>query len=510
MKKKIIILVIILIIVIASIFAIKSKNSKYEYNLNKVTSYEYFTLISNEKHGVINKNGDIVINPNYTDIIIPNPEKDIFFCYNNDAVEVINSKGEKLYTNFEKVEPIKLKNVATTLNYEKSVFKFQKDGKYGLINTEGKIIVKNEYESIENLQLCEGLFLVSQNSKYGIINLKGTVVINPSYDNITSDGYYTEQDGYRKSGFIVSNKTDDGYRYGYITNTGKTYLSTSYNSIARVRKDDTDKDVYLVVSQSGKYGLYKNKKNVISQEYQSIEFDENNNLLIIEKNKKYGAASLEGKIIVEPENTELEIKGIYIYAKQALENKVYDINGNKINISFNKAIYETENENYRISTLENNDVTYYGIVDRNGNTLVSEKYQYIEYAFGTYFIAKNDEGNYGIINSNGKETVEFKYNVLQKLKGKNVLQAVSSNLGVTDFYSSSLKTILSVKNADINNEEEYIKISTENETIYLDADGNRITKDSEIIKNSNKLQEPDTIGKYKKVQFTLENVYYTE
>ena len=510
MKKKTIILAIILIIAIASICVIKNKKSKYDYDLTKVTSYEYFTLISNEKHGVINKNGDIIIKPNYTDIIIPNPEKDMFFCYSNDTVEVINSKGEKLYTNFEKVEPIKLKNVATTLNYEKSVFKFQKDGKYGLINTNGKVIVKNEYESIENLQLCEGLFLVEQNSKYGIINLKGTVVITPSYDNIISDGYYTEKDGYKKSGFIVSNKTDDGYRYGYITNTGKTYLSTSYNSVARVWKNDTDKDVYLVASQGGKYGLYKNKKNTISEEYQSIEFDENNHLLIIEKNKKYGAASLEGKIIIEPENTELEIKGIYIYAKQSLENKVYDLDGNKINISFNKAIYETENENYRIATLENNDVTYYGIVEKNGNTLVNEKYQYIEYAFGTYFIAKNDEGNFGIISSNGKEAVEFKYNVLQKLKGKNVLQAVNSASGVTDFYSSSLKTILSVKNADINNEEEYIKISTEKETIYLDADGNKISENSDIVKNSIKLQEPDTIGKYKKVQFTLENVYYVE
>ena len=510
MKKNLIIIAIIAMVAISSIFIIKNRESKYDYDTTKVTSYEYFTLISNKECGIINKNGDIVIAPNYTDIVIPNPEKDIFFCYNNENVEVLNSKGEKLYTNFEKVEPIKLKNVATTLNYEKSVFKFEKDGNYGLINLDGKVIAKSEYQSIENLQLCEGLFLVQQNNKYGIINLKGTVVIKPSYDNIISDGYYTEKDGYKKTGYIVSNKTDDGYRYGYITNTGKVYLNTLYNSISRIWKNDADKDVSLIVSKDGKYGLYKNNKKIINEEYQSIEYDENSNLLIIEKNKKYGMANLEGKIIIEPENTSIEIKGIYIYAKQSLENKVYDKDGNKINISFNRAIYETENENYRISTLENNDITYYGIVDKSGNSLVNEKYKFIEYAFGTYFIAKNDEEKSGVISSNGKEVLEFKYNVLQRIKGKNILQAVNSNTGITDFYSSNLKLLLSVKDASINNEEEYIKITSNEETIYLDKEGNKISENADIVKNSNKLQEPETIGKYKKVQFTLENVYYVE
>lgn len=49
MKKKIIILIIILIISIFSIFIIKKQKTKYNYETTKVTSYEYFTLISNEK-----------------------------------------------------------------------------------------------------------------------------------------------------------------------------------------------------------------------------------------------------------------------------------------------------------------------------------------------------------------------------------------------------------------------------------------------------------------------------
>ena len=39
--------------------------------------------MQDNKYGVINKNGDIVIDANYDIIEIPNPAKDIFICKNN-------------------------------------------------------------------------------------------------------------------------------------------------------------------------------------------------------------------------------------------------------------------------------------------------------------------------------------------------------------------------------------------------------------------------------------------
>ena len=509
MKKNVIIIVIIVIAIVAGLIVVRNNKIKNDYEVVKITGFDYFKYISNQKCGVIDKEGNKIIDAKYTDIIIPNPQKDVFFCYENDNIVILNAKGEKLYQDFKNVEPVKLKNVATTLNYEKELFKYEKDGRWGLINIDGKQIVKPEYEEIENLQLREGIFLVKKNGKFGIINGNGVCIINPEYDGIVSDGFYTEEHGYNKSGFIVSTKIEDGYRYGYINFQGKKYLSNEFNSIERIDIDDY-KEVYLIASKNGRYGVYKNRKNIIEEEYQSIEYNVANKLLLIEKNKKYGVTDLEGKIIIEPENTSIEFKGIYVYAKKGLENIVYDINGDKINISFNKALYETESENYRISTLENDNEIFYGIVDKNGNTLVSEKYQFIEYAFGTYFVEKNEDGLFGIISSNGKEVVKSKYNVLQKLKGKKVLQAVDSKTGIMDLYNSNLRLLYSLKDANISSEDEYIKVVSESGIIYLDKDGNEIDKDSDLVKSSNKLQEPEKVGKYKKVQFTLENVYYVE
>ena len=48
----------------------------------KVTkNYQYFVLYSQNKWGVINQDGDEVIQPSYQEmIVIPNKEKDVFIC----------------------------------------------------------------------------------------------------------------------------------------------------------------------------------------------------------------------------------------------------------------------------------------------------------------------------------------------------------------------------------------------------------------------------------------------
>ena len=107
--------------------------------------------------------GKEIIAANYKNIVLPNPEKDLFVCYNeNDDAEILNAKGEKIFTEYEEVKPINLKNVASTLSYEKSILSYKKDGLYGIIDFDGKVLTKNLYDSIENLQPTEGKMLVSK------------------------------------------------------------------------------------------------------------------------------------------------------------------------------------------------------------------------------------------------------------------------------------------------------------------------------------------------------------
>ena len=116
---------LIVIIVVAAIIAISYyfiKQNSRKYEIAKIENYQYFTLKKNDTFGVIDKNQNIIIEPNYTDVKIPNPEKAIFLCYQGDDITIFNDQGQELFTEYEKVEPIKLKNIASKKTIKFMVF----------------------------------------------------------------------------------------------------------------------------------------------------------------------------------------------------------------------------------------------------------------------------------------------------------------------------------------------------------------------------------------------------
>lgn len=504
MKKVGIILICILIIVVGIVFIKKQSDYKYSYEIRQVNEYNYFIYTESGLFGVINKDGKKIVNSEYQNIVIPNPEIDVFICYKDDKTVVLNSNGEKLFLEYELVEPIKLRNAANTLCYEKSVLKFKKDGLYGIINFKGEVITKNKFDSIENLEPTEGKMVVSKDEKKGVIDLKGNELVDVKYDTIVSDEYYSNSDEYKKSGFIVAIKKEDGYKFGYIDYKGKKYINTEYNDIERL-PNESDK-VYLIVSKNGKYGLFNKSKKIINFEFQSIVYDDNLNVLLVQKNKKYGVYSLDGKKIIDENKNEISSRGMYLYVQSQEGNEVYDEKGKKIDINYNRSIYKTENEEYRVSTILNNNITYYGIINKNGTQLVEEKYRYIEYIFNNYFIATNDEGKLGIINTNGKVVLDFKYNLLQKLKGMNIIQVGSEDSNKVEFYSQEMKKVCEVEKPNIEIKKDFVIISNESEKKYLDNNGNEIEKIDEIENST----FPESIGEYKKQQVTIDTVYYVK
>ena len=83
MKKKFIIfgVIVLLIVFIIIIFFNKEDNAKYEYSMQEINR-NYFLVYEN-KYGVINKEGKIVVEPQYDMIQIPNPEEPVFICLKN-------------------------------------------------------------------------------------------------------------------------------------------------------------------------------------------------------------------------------------------------------------------------------------------------------------------------------------------------------------------------------------------------------------------------------------------
>ena len=506
MKKKIAVIIFIILIILVAIFVgTKIINKKTNYEIQDVEIYKYVKYRKNDKYGVMDRDGNIITEAKFTKIEIPNPEKDVFICYESeDKSIVLNSSNQVLFKEYSKIEPIKLKNIASTLSYEKSALKYEKDGLYGLIDFNGKELTKNEYSAIENLQSTEGKFLVSKDSKFGVINSNGAKLVDTKYDKVATDSYYAEDTKYEYSGFIVSNTTEDGYRYGYVDYKGNTILDIQYGNIIRIANE---KEIYLIASKNGKYGVYRGKKEIIKPEYQSISYTDNG-ALIIEKNENFGIANLKGDIKVSTKYKKIEENGIYLYAENAKENTVYNSDGEKVDINFNKTIYKTKNDEYRITTLINNNIMYYGIENKEGKELVNEKYSYIEYIYDKYFIAQNEDEKYGVIDANGNKKIDFEYDLIQQVKGKNIIQAEKKENKNVEFYGKNIEKAADMKSARVENKTGYIRIYNDKKEVFLDIDGKEITKESEIVKKELEKEMPSTIGEYTKVQYSLEDAYY--
>ena len=499
MNKKIrwIIIGIVAVIIIAiSIMAIINE-VQLHYKVEKISEYNYFTLEQNQKYGVIDRNGNIVIEAEYEAVQIPNPSKAIFVCvkeYNESTKEyetvVYNEKKEVLLSNYKNVQAISIYTNVNSTPYEKSVLTYKENGKYGLINLEGKQITKPVYDEISSINYKEGTFLVKQNELEGIINMKGKVIIKCEYESVTSDNYYSENSNNKQAGFIVSKKTEDGYRYGYANYRGTIILNPIYTQLERVTEIANEKGVYFIAFKNGQAGLLKNNKEILNYEYEDIQYNVLGSIFVTKRNGKYGAVNQEGTTVLYPEYDNVYTGGMYLNALKDKDIFIFDLNGNKIETN-EVSKTKTENANYYITIDKNNK---YKVVDSKDNIIIDKDYTYIEYLPGDYFIVERDSKS-GIIDSNGKSVIELKYDSISRINETDILQ-METNKNIA-LYNLNMKEIVSMDNAivkEVKDEKAYILLYSDTDFKYLDKEGNILT--SQNLFENNTLFAKNINGKW--------------
>ena len=499
MNKKIrwIIIGIVAVIIIAiSIMAIINE-VQLHYKVEEISEYNYFTLEQNQKYGVIDRNGNIIIEAEYEAVQIPNPSKAIFVCvkeYNENTKEyetvVYNEKKEVLLSNYKNIQAISIYTNVNSTPYEKSVLTYKENGKYGLINLEGKQITKPVYDEISSINYKEGTFLVKQNELEGIINMKGKVIIKCEYESVTSDNYYSENGNNKQAGFIVSKKKEDGYRYGYANYRGTIILNPIYTQLERVTEIANEKGVYFIAFKNGQAGLLKNNKEILNYEYEDIQYNVLGSIFVTKRNGKYGAVNQEGTTVLYPEYDNVYTGGMYLNALKDKDIFIFDFNGNKIETN-EVSKTKTENANYYITIDKNNK---YKVVDSKDNIIIDKDYTYIEYLPGDYFIVERDSKS-GIIDSNGKSVIELKYDSISRINETDILQMETDKSKA--LYNLNMKEIVSMDNAivkEVKDEKSYILLYSDTDFKYLDKEGNILT--SQNLFENNTLFAKNINGKW--------------
>ena len=151
------------------------------------------------------KKANMLLNPSYQEmIIVPNVKTGVFLCTYDTNYETgeyktkaLNEKNQEIFTDYNQIEAIQNQDKNNNSYYDENVLKVQKDGKYGLINLEGKELLPLEYDQISAITGVENSYKVQKDGKYGIVDNEGKLVISPQYADIDLLG------DDNKAGFIV-------------------------------------------------------------------------------------------------------------------------------------------------------------------------------------------------------------------------------------------------------------------------------------------------------------------
>ena len=191
--------------------------------------------------------------------------------------KALDSNNKEIFTDFEQIESIPNTDEQNNVWYESNVLKVKKDGKYGLIDLDGKEILKAEYSEIFAMPGIENSLKIKKDDKYGIVNTEGKIIIEPKYQDITTLG---KDD---KSGFIVKNENG---KYGIVSYLDAQILDAKFDEVTKVYGNDL-----YVVKQDNKIQLVGKDSNVVlSEGYDEITgiLKNKENGIIFKKDKKYG------------------------------------------------------------------------------------------------------------------------------------------------------------------------------------------------------------------------------
>lgn len=434
MKKtlRIIMFVLFIILILGLSIYLPNKDKINEEVEDK--SIIYSLIEENGKYGVKDQNDEIIVQIQYEKIIIPNEHRDVFFCYNGEQKTILDKNNKTIFEEYDNVDLIKLSNISENV-YEKNALIYQKNEKFGLLSITGNIILEAKYDEIYSLGYKENEIIVKENNKYMIYDTNGKNLIKDVFDSIQSDEFYTEEDEYRKSGYIVCKITSDGYRYGYYDYEYNKVLEINYNQISRILDVKNKNNIYLIASLNGQFGVFINNTKVIDTQYQSINYDSELEVFIVERTGKYGAFNENGTEIIKPEFNSLIVQGVFLYAQNDTEQKVYNKNGKEVNIPFTTIIESTETSQYYIK-IENN--------------------------------------KYGIINDKNELIINCEYDLIQQISETNAFQGVKNDTDTTTIFNKNLENVLEMVHATTEVSDGKIRIYNDSEEVDFDFDGNKI------------------------------------
>lgn len=202
----------------------------YDINENSVTIYTLPYLTSVYEKQITNAS---LTKSELSDSIIFNNEKALLYNY-----VVIKDKSNGLFG----VALYKDGTTSTVITERYKSVEFiegindfivvSTDNKYGIIGSDGITKVKPAYDMIQEIDKDIGLYLVSSNGKQGVINQNGKIIVYQDYDKVGLDGEI--QDINVTNRYLLYNNcipVQLNKKWGLIDKNGEVILPLEYDGI---------------------------------------------------------------------------------------------------------------------------------------------------------------------------------------------------------------------------------------------------------------------------------------
>ena len=368
--------------------------------------------------------------------------------FTNGKWGVINSKGDIVIdATYDSMVTIpdssnNLFIVQTDVNLDEGTYNSR------AINEKGETLFGSyeKVEAIQNIDENNSIFYdtnvlkVKKNGKYGLINYKGKEVLEPVYESI-------EPIKYLKNSFVT---TKDNLK-GLVDSSGTVIIENNYSYIQGLTLKY--EDGYIVKNDSSKYGVINyNKKQVLNCKYAEIKNVYGSNMYVVKEGNSLELVDASGEVL--------------------LKDKFDDV-------------ISIDNNNLIIKSGEN-----YGVITSAGNTKLNTEYQYLKYLFDGNYIAKKD-GKFGIINLEGAQIVEFKYENITYMSKEGFIRADRPD-GQTDLMNTEFQVKCSGIVSEVNSLNSFIKVRENGEYKYYNFKLEEQTTDEVYSANTLFLSKMDS------------------
>lgn len=228
----------------------------------------------------INKKGDILFNLKEADkvysfsngmaryrIVSPYNEKEYLYGF-------INKKGETVIPpTYSDAEDFSEK-VAAVAN---------ENGDYGYINKVGELVINYQFEDAKPFH--KGRAVVCSNHAYGTIDRDGKYIINPQFGYMIQD----------EENYAI--RLQDGRQWGWCDEKGKIFINPQFDAVEMFGKNDL-----APVRMERKVGFINRKGAIaINPQFENATPFCDNSYAMVEANSKWGAVGKDGRFIFNPQ-----------------------------------------------------------------------------------------------------------------------------------------------------------------------------------------------------------------